>query len=88
MQYIASQFTMSETSEDLFNDSHLQLQERMRIPVTFNAEMIGDIMYLQQALRQPDTKEFIQAVIKEVNRHLTATIGHCKRNAKSLKTST
>ncbi len=32
--------------------------------------MMGDIMYLQQALKQPDAKEFVQAVIKEVNGHL------------------
>jgi hypothetical protein len=34
--------------------------------------MMGDIMYLQQVLRQPDAKEFVQAVIKEVNGHV-----HC-----------
>ncbi len=32
--------------------------------------MMGDILYLQQALRQPDAKGFVQAVIKEVNRHV------------------
>ncbi len=32
--------------------------------------MMGDIMYLQQALKQPNAKEFIQAVIKEVNGHM------------------
>jgi hypothetical protein len=42
----------------------------MRNPVTFNAEMMGDIMYLQQVLRQPDAKQFVQAVIKEVNGHV------------------
>ena len=61
---------MNKTSEDLFHDSHLQLQERRRNPIAFHAEMMGDIMYLQQALKQPDAKEFIQAVIKEVSRHL------------------
>ncbi len=29
--------------------------------------MMGDIMYLQLALKQPDAKEFVQVVIKEVN---------------------
>jgi hypothetical protein len=32
--------------------------------------MMGDIMYLQQVLKQPNTKEFVQAVIKEVNGHV------------------
>jgi hypothetical protein len=42
----------------------------MRNPIAFHAEMMGDIMYLQQALKQPDAKEFVQAVIKEVSGHV------------------
>jgi hypothetical protein len=42
----------------------------MRNPIAFHAEMMGDIMYLEQALRQSDAKEFVQAVVKEVNRHV------------------
>jgi hypothetical protein len=70
MHYMALQSNMSKTDEDLFHNSHLQLLEQMRNPVTFHAEMMGDIMCLQQALRQPDAKEFVQAAIKEVNRHM------------------
>jgi hypothetical protein len=70
MHYMASQATTGKKDEDLFHDSHLQLQERMKNPILFHAEMMGDIMYLQQALRQPDAKEFAKAVIKEVNRHV------------------
>jgi hypothetical protein len=70
MHYTASQATTGNTDEDLFHDAHLQLQEHMRNPIAFHAEMMGDIMYLQQALKQPDAKEFVQAVIKEVNRHV------------------
>ncbi len=50
---------------DLFHDSHLELQEHMRNPIAFHAEMMGDIMYLNQALQQPDAKEFVKAVVKE-----------------------
>jgi hypothetical protein len=57
IHYMALQSTMSKTFEDLFHNSHLQIQELMRNPVTFHTEMMGDIMYLQQVLRQPDTKE-------------------------------
>jgi hypothetical protein len=70
MHYMSSQATTGKTDEDLFHDSHLQLQERMRNPIAFHAEMMGDIMYLQQALKQLDAKEFVQAVIKEVNEHV------------------
>jgi hypothetical protein len=42
----------------------------MRHPIAFLAEMMGDVMYLHQALCQPDSKEFMEAVIKEVNSHV------------------
>jgi histone deacetylase 1/2 len=32
--------------------------------------MMGDIMYLNQALRQPDAKEFVTAVVREINGHV------------------
>ncbi len=67
MHYMASQAITGNTDEDLVHDTHLQLQEHMRNPIAFHAKMMGNIMYLQQALKQPDAKEFVQAVIKEVN---------------------
>jgi hypothetical protein len=70
LHHMAHQSTFEETDEDLFHDAHLELQERMRNPIAFHAEMMGDIMYLQQALRQHDAKEFVQAVIKEINGHV------------------
>jgi hypothetical protein len=70
MHYMASQATTDDTDEKLFHNTHLQLQEQMRNPIAFHAEMMGDIMYLQQALKQPNAKEFVQAVIKEVNGHV------------------
>jgi hypothetical protein len=59
MHYMALHATISNTSEDLFHESHLQLQEQMRNPIAFHAEIMGDIMYLQQALRLQDVKEFV-----------------------------
>ncbi len=32
--------------------------------------MIGVIMYLHQELQQPDAREFVEAVIKEINGHI------------------
>ena len=52
------------------HDEHLSLQERMRHPIAFHAEMMGDIMYFHQALQQPDAGEFVKAVIKERNGHI------------------
>jgi hypothetical protein len=60
-----------EIPEDLFHDYHLDLQERMQNPIAFHAEMMGDIMYYDQALQQPDAKRFANAIVKEVNGHVT-----------------
>jgi hypothetical protein len=42
----------------------------MRSPIPFHAEMMGDIVYYDQALQQPDAKQFANAVFKEVNGHV------------------
>jgi hypothetical protein len=54
----------------------------MRNPIAFHAEMMGDILYLQQVLRQPDAKEFVQAVIKEVNGHVDCKNWTLKKRSK------
>ncbi len=50
LHHVAHESIMGKTDEDLFHDSHLELQEQMRNPIAFHAEMMGDIMYLNQAL--------------------------------------
>jgi hypothetical protein len=82
MLHMAHQSTLSETNEDLFHDAHLELQGQMQNPIAFHAEMMGDILYLQQALRQPDAKEFVQAVIKEVNGHMDCNNWTLKKRSK------
>ncbi len=47
----------------------LVMQECMQHPIAFHAEMMGEIMYFHQALKQDDSAEFIKAVVKEVNDH-------------------
>ncbi len=76
------QYTIDETNEDLFHDAHLEIQERMQNPIAIHTEMVGDIVYLQQALRQLDAKEFIQAVIKEVNSHMDCKNLFLKKRSK------
>jgi hypothetical protein len=72
MHYMAAKAVITgQTDEDQEHDEHLALQERMRHPIAFHAEMMGDVMYLQQALRQPDASQFVDAVISEVNGHVT-----------------
>jgi hypothetical protein len=68
--HMAHQSTTDETDEALFHEAHIELQEWMQKPIPFHAEMMGDILYLKQALRQHDAKKFVQAVVKEVNGHV------------------
>ena len=75
--YMAARATADDV--DLFtqkHDEHLGLQDRMRHPIAFHAEMCGDIMYYHQAMRQDDADEFKKAVEKEVNGHVEN--GHWK----------
>ncbi len=55
MHYMASQSTC-EANYAREHDLHLELQERMRQPIAFLAEMMGDIMYLNQAFKQPNSR--------------------------------
>jgi hypothetical protein len=70
MHYMASQSLMGETDEDLVHDTHLELLKRMRNPIAFHDELMGDIMYYHQALKQPDASQFVDAIIKEINGHV------------------
>ncbi len=72
MHYMAylSTTAFDETPEDLFHNYHLDLQECMQNPIAFHAETMGDIMYYDQALQQPDAKRFANAIVKEVNGHV------------------
>jgi hypothetical protein len=69
MHHMASQAVYERDYERL-HDCHLSLQDRMCHPIAFLAEMMGNIIYLHQALRQPDARDFLEAVIKEINCHI------------------
>jgi hypothetical protein len=43
MHYMAAQLLMGETPQDLFCNLCLVLQKRMRNPIAFNIEIMGDI---------------------------------------------
>ena len=42
----------------------------MRHPVAFLAKMCGDIMYFSQAICQPDSQQFAEVIVKEINGHV------------------
>ena len=72
MHYMSQAATTADcqTDDDLLHDQHLSLQDCMTNPIAFHAEMMGDIMYLNQALKQPDASNFVEAIITEVNGHV------------------
>ncbi len=47
LHHVAHESITGKTNEDLFHDSHLELQERMRNPIAFHAKIMGDIMYFE-----------------------------------------
>eukprot|EP01082_Thalassiosira_pseudonana_P014670 g13359.t1 g13359 contig8:485418-487020(-) len=67
MHYMASQSTvgLNEAEDDRLHEEHLALQSLMSNPIAYHAEMMGDIMYFHQAMKQPDSEEFVKAVVKE-----------------------
>ena len=52
------------------HDKHLGLQDQMRHPIAFHAEMVGNVMYYHQAMKQDDVDKLKQAVEREVNGHV------------------
>ncbi len=87
MHYMASQATTGYTDEDLLYDGHLQFQEQMRYPIAFHAEMMGDIMCLQQALKQLMQRNLSKQSSRKSTDMWTSTTGHSSSKAKFLMTS-
>ena len=52
------------------HETELQLQNTMYNPVSFHAQMMGNIMYFHQALKQPDASSLVKAIVNEVNGHV------------------
>jgi hypothetical protein len=69
MHYMASQAVCEHDYKHL-HCNHLDLQECKHHPIVFLTEMMGDIIYLHQALHKLDTRELVEAAIKEINYHI------------------
>jgi hypothetical protein len=69
MNYMAAQ-AVTEHDCNRAHNENLSLQDRMRHPIAFLSEMLGDVMHLHQALRQPDSRQFVDSVIKKNNGHV------------------
>ena len=54
---------------EVFHDDSYKIQEQMENPIAFVASSNPDVMYMDQAMREPDRPEFEKAMIKEVTTH-------------------
>ena len=69
MHYMAAR-AVTEHDYDRAHDENLSLQDHMRHPIAFLSKMLGNTMHLHQALRQPNSCQFVDLVIKEINGHV------------------
>lgn len=64
--------TLEASLAEWEHDQHLELQGCIPHPIAFHAaKMMGDMMHMHQAIRQPDAHEFIKAMQKEVDAHIS-----------------
>jgi hypothetical protein len=56
-------------SWEVFHDGGYQIQDEMEDPIAFAASSNPDIMYYDQAMKEPDSKQFEQAMLDEVQSH-------------------
>ena len=71
MFYMALQsLSEGQNKADLFHDNHLDLHKYMRDLVAFHADMMGDIIYFHQAIKQPYAWKFAKAIAKEIEAYI------------------
>ena len=63
-------------NEIYHGDDEYEIQRKMSDPIAFAASSDPDIMYLHEAMKQPDKREFVQAMFEEVMTHTER--GHWK----------
>ena len=67
--------------DDIDGDEEIQQQVQMSDPIAYSASSDPDTMYMDQAMKQPDRKQFIKAMVDEVAAHTNN--GHWKLLLKS-----
>ena len=51
------------------HDDFIKVTDKMREPLAYLVEEVGDIMYYHQCIQQPDASEFDPKIVKEINGH-------------------
>jgi hypothetical protein len=63
---------VDEAYYDVLQEDDYRIQDDKRDPVAFVSATNEDIMYYDQAMRAPDKQNVIEAIVKEVNDHITS----------------
>jgi hypothetical protein len=63
---------IDESYYDALHENDYRIQDDMRDPVAFVSSTDEDTMYYHQAMKAPDNKNFVEAIVKEVNDHITS----------------
>ena len=66
----------SSIFDDTDGDEEIWLQTNIAHPKAYAASTDPDTMYIEQAMLQPDRKQFLKAMADEVNAHTQN--GHCR----------
>ena len=65
---------MAEDSSETLYEEPTKALDKMNDLMSLSA-MIGDTMYLHQAMKQPDQAQFLKAMVKEIETHQKENIG-------------
>jgi hypothetical protein len=63
---------VDELYYDVLHEDDYRIQDDMKDPVAFISSTDEDTMYYDQAMRAPAKHNFIEAIVKEVNDHITS----------------
>jgi hypothetical protein len=63
---------VDEAYYDVLHEDDYRIQEDMKDPLAFMSSTGEDTMYYAQAMKAPDKQNFIEAIVKEVNDHITS----------------
>jgi hypothetical protein len=63
---------VDEAYYDVLHEDDYRIQDDMKDPVAFMSSTDEDTMYFDQAMKAPDKQNFVEAIVKEVNDHITS----------------
>jgi hypothetical protein len=63
---------VDEAYYDVLHEYDYRIQDDITDPVEFMSAIDEDTMYYDQFMRSPDKQNFIEAIVKEVNDHITS----------------